>query len=597
MRRSTPTRKLTFHAICARQRSGDDVFCFAANAHEILEMARIDRVGRDEKGRLSGFQRPQIASHIREIQDYLSRPDAVLPNAVVLAFLDGVEVRGGDGVVELAVDCSAGPPGFVVDGQQRLTALAGVNDPDFRVLVSAIICRDAEQLRQQFILVNSARPLSKSLIYELLPDVQGLPERMSSRALAATITQHLNYGPKSSLKGQIYQHSNPHGIIRDTAIQKVVMNSERDGLLREIGNGQKVGRATRVISDFYGAVQETFPQAWKGQTPKTSRLVHSTGIVALGYVMDGLHALGASSQADFREGLHPLVRHTAWTSGSWKFGAQAERVAARDQASAVPGCALYALLPLLGTTQGTFPREEQMNSRTTGALVLFSGGQDSTTCLAWALANYKHVETIGFDYGQRHRIELGCRERLVCEMRKEFSEWAERLGEDHLVAMPFINEISETALTRDMAIEMGRQGLPNTFVPGRNVFFLTAAAAVAYRRGLTTLVGGMCETDYSGYPDCRDTTLKALQVALQLAMDRNVVLETPLMWLDKAATWKLAHDLGGQLLVDLIVEHSHTCYMGSRDERHDWGYGCAACPACELRLKGFSQYRQDLVAA
>lgn len=310
-----------FNAVCAQQRKDQVVLCFAANAQQILEIAKIERVGRDPVGKLSGFQRPQIASHIREIHDYLLRPDAVLPNTIVLAFLDGVRVEGKKGgLAEVIVDCADGPPGFVVDGQQRLTALAAIEDPDFRVLVSAIVCRDAGELRQQFILVNSARPLAKSLIYELLPNVNGLPERMSSRALAASITQELNYGRASSLRGQIYQHSNPAGIIRDTAIQKVIMNSERDGLLRELeGRGGHVHRATAVLSDFYGAVQEAFPKAWEGHTPKTSRLVHSTGIVAMGYVMDALHAAGATSRSDFREGLQPLARRTAWTSGTWRF--------------------------------------------------------------------------------------------------------------------------------------------------------------------------------------------------------------------------------------------------------------------------------------
>jgi DGQHR domain-containing protein len=319
MANKAPKKMLRFDAVCAQQRKDQSVLCFVANASEILEMAKIERVGRDEAGRLSGFQRPQIASHIREIHDYLVRPDAILPNAIVLAFLDRVKVTLDGSTAQISVDCTKGPPGYVVDGQQRLTALAAVNDPTFRVLVSAIVCRDADQLRQQFILVNSARPLSKSLIYELLPDVEGLPERMTSRALAASITEQLNYAANSSLRGQIYQHSNPTGIIRDTAIQKVVMNSERDGMLREFSERRKLDRARDVLSDFYGAVQETFPQAWKDQTPKTSRLVHSTGIVALGYVMDTLHASGAKTKADFREGLRPLVRHTAWTSGSWRF--------------------------------------------------------------------------------------------------------------------------------------------------------------------------------------------------------------------------------------------------------------------------------------
>lgn len=224
------------------------------------------------------------------------------------------------------------------------------------------------------------------------------------------------------------------------------------------------------------------------------------------------------------------------------------------------------------------------------ALVLFSGGQDSTTCLAWALDRYEHVETIGFDYGQRHRIELECRRAVLKELRTTFPAWGAKLGDDYVVDAGVLNGLSETALTRDVEIAMGENGLPNTFVPGRNVLFLTLAAALAYRRGLRRLVGGMCETDYSGYPDCRDDALKALQVALNLGMDQRFVVDTPLMWLDKAATWELAEDLGGQPLVDLIIHHTHTCYAGERTIQHPWGYGCGACPACNLRQLGYTAF-------
>ncbi len=230
-----------------------------------------------------------------------------------------------------------------------------------------------------------------------------------------------------------------------------------------------------------------------------------------------------------------------------------------------------------------------------GALVLFSGGQDSTTCLAWALDRYKRVETLGFDYGQRHRIELDCRATLRTEIARIRPDWASRLGEDHTLLLPELGRLSETALTSDIAIEMAESGLPNTFVPGRNIVFITFAAALAFRRGLKRIVGGMCETDYSGYPDCRDDAIKALQVALNLGMERRFVLETPLMWLDKAATWGLARDLGGPSLVDLIVESTHTCYLGERGERHDWGYGCGACPACELRTAGYRRFVAEAV--
>ena len=221
------------------------------------------------------------------------------------------------------------------------------------------------------------------------------------------------------------------------------------------------------------------------------------------------------------------------------------------------------------------------------ALVLFSGGQDSTTTLAWALQRYAHVETIGFDYGQRHAVEMDCRPVVLAELRRQFPHWAPRLGDDHVLDLRLLGRISDTALTQDKAIEFARNGLPNTFVPGRNLLFLNFAAAVAYRRSLSVLVGGMCETDYSGYPDCRDNTLKAMQVALSLGLDTRMVVETPLMWLDKADTWRLAHTLGGQPLVDLIGEHTHTCYQGVRGARHAWGHGCGECPACQLRRKGW----------
>lgn len=224
------------------------------------------------------------------------------------------------------------------------------------------------------------------------------------------------------------------------------------------------------------------------------------------------------------------------------------------------------------------------------ALVLFSGGQDSATCLAWALKRFGRVETLGFDYGQRHLIELECRDRLT-EGLRTVPAWGERLGEAHTLDIPTLSAISETALTRNVAIEMGEGGLPNTFVPGRNLIFLTFAAALAYRRGIRHIVGGMCETDYSGYPDCRDTTIKVLQAALNLGMARDFILHTPLMWRDKADTWRLAYDLGGDGLVDLIREQSHTCYLGERGARHAWGYGCGECPACRLRAHGWDDYR------
>jgi 7-cyano-7-deazaguanine synthase len=225
------------------------------------------------------------------------------------------------------------------------------------------------------------------------------------------------------------------------------------------------------------------------------------------------------------------------------------------------------------------------------ALVLFSGGQDSTACLAWALERYAAVETLGFDYGQRHRIELECRTRVRDEIRAAFPDWGARLGEDHLLDLQLLGQISDTALTSERAIEMQANGLPNTFVPGRNLLFLGFAAALAYRRGASVLVGGMCETDYSGYPDCRDNTLKALQVALSLGLDAPMTVETPLMFLTKAQTWALTQHLGGDALNALIVEHTHTCYLGERGPLHPWGHGCGQCPACVLRRQGYEAWR------
>jgi 7-cyano-7-deazaguanine synthase len=224
------------------------------------------------------------------------------------------------------------------------------------------------------------------------------------------------------------------------------------------------------------------------------------------------------------------------------------------------------------------------------ALVLFSGGQDSTTCLAWALERYAHVETVAFDYGQRHRIELDARLNVRRELSARHPGWAGRLGEDHLLDLSVLGQVGDTALTSDRQIEMQANGLPNTFVPGRNLMFLTVAAALAYRRQLDVLVGGMCETDFSGYPDCRDDTIKAQQVVLGLGLATRMTIETPLMWLDKAQTWALAQRLGGDALVETVVEHSHTCYLGERGARHDWGYGCGTCPACALRKSGWERW-------
>ena len=231
-----------------------------------------------------------------------------------------------------------------------------------------------------------------------------------------------------------------------------------------------------------------------------------------------------------------------------------------------------------------------MSSFNSSALVLFSGGQDSATCLAWALDRYEKVETIGFSYGQRHSIELKCRETFLSKLKDQFPHWNAKLDQDHLLDLSLLGQISDTALTQEKAIQLEKSGLPNTFVPGRNLLFLTFAAAVAYRRNLKIIVGGMCETDYSGYPDCRDDTIKALQVAISLGLDTRLVLETPLMWIDKAATWKLANELGSNELVELVKEDTHTCYMGDRTKRYDWGYGCNSCPSCDLRRVGYEKF-------
>ena len=224
------------------------------------------------------------------------------------------------------------------------------------------------------------------------------------------------------------------------------------------------------------------------------------------------------------------------------------------------------------------------------AIVLFSGGQDSTTCLAWALERFARVETVAFDYRQRHRVELDCRRQVLAEFRRLFPAWSAKLSEHHLIDLGVLNELSETALTREQEIRLAANGLPTSFVPGRNILFLAFAAVVAYRSGARHIVGGMCETDYSGYPDCRDNTVKAMQLALNLGMEARFVLHTPLMWLDKAQTWRLAADLGGEALLGVVREHTHTCYLGLRTTRHDWGWGCGDCPACRLRAQGWERY-------
>jgi 7-cyano-7-deazaguanine synthase len=225
--------------------------------------------------------------------------------------------------------------------------------------------------------------------------------------------------------------------------------------------------------------------------------------------------------------------------------------------------------------------------------VLFSGGQDSTVCLAWALERFARVETVGFDYSQRHVIELSVRERLRAGLSALRPTWKARLGDDHMVKLDALAAMSDTALTRETAIEIAADGLPTTFVPGRNLIFFCFAGALAYRRGARHLVAGMCETDYSGYPDCRNETVEAMQAALNLGLGKDIVIHTPLMWIDKAATFAMAEDIGGAGLLDLVVEDTHSCYLGDRSLRHDWGYGCGECPACQLRSRGYTKFMSE----
>lgn len=316
--------KIEFSAAYAQQSPDHRVLTFAATAQQVLSFATIERITCDQDGEVSGFQRPQVASHIREIKDYLTKPEAVLPNAIVVAFIDKVEVKAvKNGMCKIVIDVSDGAPGLVVDGQQRLTALSQTNRDDFQLFVSALICQSEEELRRQFVLINNTKPLPKSLIYELLPTVDGLPDRMQSRSVAAELTSKLNYLGYSSLRGMIYQHTNPTGIIRDTSIQKVMMNSLTDGIMRELvkqPHGKQ--KCVKLTSEFYKAVQMVFPDDWKDHTPKTSRLVHGAGIQALGYVMETLAVLeGARTWEQFAEHLGCLRGQTAWTSGSWNFGA------------------------------------------------------------------------------------------------------------------------------------------------------------------------------------------------------------------------------------------------------------------------------------
>lgn len=322
---------LTFDALTPAQSDHLVVFTFIAKASEIAKIARIERAGRDDLGALQGFQRPQIANHIREIRDYLEKPTAILPNPIVVAFTEGAyltEVENGSHLAKLTIDVGSGPKGWIVDGQQRFTALSELRGREFDVLVSGFICGTAEELQKQFILINNTRPLPKALVYELLPQVSDLPHRMSNRSQAALVIEALNYRPASALKGLIKQQTNPKGVIRDTVLQRVVMNSLSDGGLRLYAGDDKLllDQGVTLISEFFHAVQHVFSDDWVGKTPKTSRLIHGTGIVALGYVMDFLNGVtGAETRDEFARGLRLLKGKTAWSDGEWEFGAERRR--------------------------------------------------------------------------------------------------------------------------------------------------------------------------------------------------------------------------------------------------------------------------------
>lgn len=320
---ASPKKFLRFEALIAKQSPKHQVVMIRATAADIQAIAQIERLGREDSGQLVGFQRPQISTHIAEIRRYLSQAEAVLPNALVVAFVGDARltnVKGSVGVLE--VDIGKGKPGLVVDGQQRLTALAQSKREDFEAFVACLVCRDMDELRRQFILINNTRPLPKSLIYELLPTVGMLPERLSSRALAAAVTARLNFDASSSLHRQIKMQTNPEGVIKDTAIQKLIMNSESAGAIQTLSQrSDDVHEPVALVDNFFGAVQEVFPDDWHDHKPTTSRLVHGAGVVAMGYVMDEIYSRhGDHSRKSFVKGLQPLKGRTAWTSGSWKLG-------------------------------------------------------------------------------------------------------------------------------------------------------------------------------------------------------------------------------------------------------------------------------------
>ena len=317
---------MTYLTVCAQQSNEHTVLSFVASAADVLRFAAIERIGRDAQGEISGFQRPQVAAHIREIRDYLDKPNAVLPNPIVVAFTDRITVEElSDGLVRLSIDMNQGVPGLVVDGQQRLSALAGMNR-DFQIFVSALICRDEAELRRQFVLINNTKPLPKSLIYELLPTVDNLPPRLSRRSVASDLTARLNF-ENTALKGYIKQHTCPEGIIADTVMQRIIMESLSNGIMREMIRSPKgTERCVRLVSNFFEAVKKVWPDAWHGQKPATSRLVHGAGIQAMGDVMEVLAQRSqARSVEEFREGLECLKDRTAWTNGEWVLSGEVRR--------------------------------------------------------------------------------------------------------------------------------------------------------------------------------------------------------------------------------------------------------------------------------
>lgn len=320
---------LTFSAIFPEQTADIPVFSFVASVNDIQRFARIDRAARSSDGRLHGFQRPQILNHIREIKTYLAGDGALLPNPIVIAFTDGVTVqRSIDSTGQVIIDVSGEPKGWIVDGQQRFSALSELPEKRFEVFVSAFVCTTEEELHKQFILINNTRPLPKSLIYELLPRVKELPDRLQSRATAAALVEVLNFSQESSLKGMIKQQTNPTGVIGDTAIQKVIMNSLSDGVLRMYYSSDDFQeKAVELLNTFFRAVAGTFPDAWFGHKPASSRLVHGAGIVALGYVMEAICAFsGEATEETFSEGLTLIAPKTAWTKGQWDFGNDDKRI-------------------------------------------------------------------------------------------------------------------------------------------------------------------------------------------------------------------------------------------------------------------------------